>query len=250
MLSNSRIAVVIPAFNEGKSIRNDSDEFIKDLTTFCPDAGAIFVDDGSHDDTYSELNSTISKHKLPNITCIKLDENQGYGGALREGTLHAQKLGYEYVVFMDSDNTNPVSELPVMISKLEGHALVKASRFLPSSDASAVPWRRRFFSIYGNHILRIMFLGSIKDITNGFRAWEIEAYLRIPLLEKGFTSIVEEFYFARLYNYRITEVPSVLSSRLNSQNLSKTSYKPRILWLYFKPGLRFLANRFKTKDFF
>ena len=39
--------------------------------------------------------------------CAATSSNGGYGAALRTGAERAQKLGFDYVAFIDSDLTNP-----------------------------------------------------------------------------------------------------------------------------------------------
>ena len=43
---------------------------------------------------------------------VAKERNEGYGAALRTGvTAHAESIGAEWVIFMDSDLTNPPEQI-------------------------------------------------------------------------------------------------------------------------------------------
>lgn len=245
MLKYDKVAIVIPVFNEGKSITNSLDIIKTQINHYLPNAGLIVVDDGSNDDSLERIKNVIGSAKSSFV--VETPINQGYGAALLSGALKAKSLAFEFVIFMDSDNTNPVSEIPIMLGLLEKCDLVKASRFVSGSDHSEVPFKRRLFSIAGNRVLSFLFASEVKDITNGFRGWKLDSYLEIPSISRRFSSIVEEFYYAKVKEMRIVETPSILTSRDKEQRLTSANYSFKSLWAYFKPGLKFLIFHRFTK---
>ena len=233
--------VLIPVFNEAKTIKESIEllsSFFKELD---PELRIYCIDDGSSDDSFE----IIEGLHLDNLKAFKLHQNLGYGGAVRFGVQVAKAHGAQKVVIMDSDLTNPPNEVIKMFNELQQHDFVKASRFLPESDMSAVPMKRRIYSIVGNRILRLLFRTEIKDVTNGFRGWIVDEYLRLPKTSNGFHSIVEEFYWSKKYSTKATEIPSILGIRDPHQRKTSASYSLGAIWGYFRPGLYyFMAKLF------
>jgi dolichol-phosphate mannosyltransferase len=228
------IALIIPAYNEEKSIYKSLCYVLNNTEKFDEPYVLICVDDGSTDQTFAEM----SKIRDPNFIALQLADNQGYGFALRYGVEHASKIGIVYAIMMDSDLTNPISEVPFMVEKLKkGYDLVKASRFLRNSDMSQVENTRKIFSYFGNVCLRRLFKSDIRDVTNGFRGWRIERYLLLPIQSRGFSSIVEEFLFASQRNFKVTELPSKLGVRNADQRSTAASYSLVAIFKYLMPGI-------------
>jgi dolichol-phosphate mannosyltransferase len=240
-----KIAVVIPVFNEGESLRATLPEISMSVFKIDRDYRVIYVDDGSTDNSLHVLRELKESEKYTNLEILSLPINNGYGGALRSGAELANQQGFWGIVFMDSDLTNPPSEIPQMIQKLEFFHLVKASRYVKGSDASEVSLQRRIYSVLGNLILRFLFLTSTRDITNGFRAWRLQEFLSLDCKKRGFDSIIEEFYQARIRNFQIAECPSVLRSRGNDLRESSSSYSLKALLNYLKPGILYFFSRVK-----
>jgi len=241
----SKIAIVIPVFNEGESLRKTLPEITLGVLELNCDYKVIYVDDGSTDDSPKILAELKESKIYSNLEVLSLPLNVGYGGALRSGAKLAADQGCWGVVFMDSDLTNPPSEIPRMIQELESYDLVKASRYVKGSDASEVPLQRRIYSVFGNLLLRFLFLTSTRDITNGFRAWRLQEFLAFECKNTGFDSIIEEFYHARTRKLRITECASILRSRGNDLRESSSSYSLRALLNYLKPGIVYFFRSLK-----
>lgn len=240
-----RVAVVVPVYNESNSLFDTLPKLVSAIYEIDNEIMVFYVNDGSTDNTLEVLTEIIKLKNFRNLEILSVKENKGYGGALRYGAKIAYEKGFQAAVFMDSDLTNPPSEVVGLISKLDTHDLIKASRYVMGADASEVPWGRRLFSIVGNFLLRILFKSPIRDVTNGFRAWRLEEYLSFECERNGFDSIIEEFYFARVNNFRITEIPSTLKSRGDNLQVSSASYSVKVLFNYLRPGLLFFGRRVK-----
>jgi len=247
----SRI-VLIPVFNEAKTIKNSMEVLCNFFSEFDSELEIYCIDDGSQDTSFE----IMQEMHFSNLKVFRMPKNVGYGGAVRHGLQLAGANGVEKAVIMDSDLTNPPIEALKILEALHDFDFVKASRFQLGSDMSAVPMKRRIYSIAGNAILRILFKSEIKDITNGFRGWRVNEYLKLPPTSNGFYSIVEEFYWSKKFSMKTTEVPSILGTREMNQRNTSASYSLRTIWNYFRPGLVFFissilgarfALRFETK---
>jgi dolichol-phosphate mannosyltransferase len=181
-----------------------------------------FVDDGSTDDTYAVLTRVASDK--PGFHVVSQERNRGYGSALREGARYVQALGCSHAVFMDSDLTNPPSELPAFVDQIRaGAQYVKASRFATGGNMEGVPAWRAALSGVANRVARRMYGTSVLDVTNGFRAVSLELYESWNLREEGFAIIMEEMHLAVGQDVQVKEVPSVLGCR--REEVRPTSFR-------------------------
>ena len=123
-----KLSVVIPCFNEGKTIyqniRKINDYLLKRIASF----EIIAVNDGSIDDTLAELKRVQSE--IP-IKIVNDTENSGKGNAVRDGILSASDLS-DIVMFLDADLGIPIEELEKFLGEIDkGADVVIASRFVP-----------------------------------------------------------------------------------------------------------------------
>jgi glycosyltransferase involved in cell wall biosynthesis len=114
-MDRSRIAVVIPALNEARTIAA-----VVAAVSAC--GRAIVVDDGSSDDT-AEL------ARRAGADVVSHPRNLGYDDALNSGFAHADALGCEYAVTCDADGQHNLQQIAEFIALLdEGHDLVLGVR--------------------------------------------------------------------------------------------------------------------------
>ncbi len=114
------ISIVIPAFNESKSLPElllqIQEAFLSTTYTY----EIIVVDDGSTDNTLEVLKSL--KEQFKTLKIISFRRNYGKSAALSIGFKTARG---EYVITMDADLQDDPAEIPNLISKIEeGYDLV------------------------------------------------------------------------------------------------------------------------------
>ena len=115
------ISVIIPAYNEEKSIGQAIDEIITVLrkNNIFEKSEIIVVNDGSTDNTRN-----IAKEK--GITILDNPINMGYGYSLKKGITNAKN---ETIVITDADLTYPFDEVIKMLElKKKGFDLVVGAR--------------------------------------------------------------------------------------------------------------------------
>src|SRR5438105_3966410 len=143
-----RLAVVVPMYNERSGAEACIRQILDVIPTLGMPADLIVADDGSNDGT-GELLDDLRLKGLDFIVVHK--PNGGYGSAISCGARTAQEHGFDYVLFMDSDLTNPPAHIARFVPPiLQGVDLVKGSRFSDGGDMDSVPWSRRVFSVAGN----------------------------------------------------------------------------------------------------
>src|SRR5579864_5534811 len=171
----TRLAVVVPMYNEIVGAENCVRKILSVMPTLTLPAELIVVDDGSGDGTGELLDNL--RRTLGTFTVVH-QANGGYGSALAAGTRTARERSSDYVLFMDSDLTNPPEHIARFIPAIaRGIDLVKGSRFSEGGDMDAVPWNRRVISISGNFVARALFRMGLADCTNGFRAIKTGLFL-------------------------------------------------------------------------
>ena len=237
------IYILLPAFNEEKSLSKLFDKFIALLANSQQDYRIILVNDGSSDRT-QEIAEQY-KSKLP-LEIIKHPENRGLGEAIKTGLKSAasQAQDNDILVNLDADNTHDPNVIPRLVEKIkEGSDIVIASRYQPGSKQVGVPFLRRVCSWGARYVFRLYLpIKSVKDYTCGYRAY------RAGLIKQGFNeygdSLIEAKGFActdelliklSRYTTKIAEVPFILRYDLKDSpskiNIPKTVLATlKLLW--------------------
>jgi glycosyltransferase involved in cell wall biosynthesis len=195
--ANSRIFLVVPAYNEGAVIR----------TTLQPviEAGysVVVVDDGSSDNTWEQLGG-LGVHRLRHPL------NLGQGAALQTGVSYALKQGAEYIVHYDADGQHSPDDIEGLLAPVKaGEAdLALGSRFLRQADWQAVPLGRRIL-LRGGVIVNGLLTGLwLSDAHNGARAMNRRAAEQIVLKENGFAHASEILQQIKAGGLRYVERPT------------------------------------------
>ncbi|GAG97630.1 unnamed protein product, partial [marine sediment metagenome] len=200
--SNFTLSIVIPLYNEEKSIRN-----ILNLIPHNDGIEIIVVDDGSTDKSFQEAIESDKSIKL-----IKLDENQGYGNAILTGVKNASG---DIIITMDSDgqhNPNEICRLiePILNDKAD---ICIGSRYLGQCNYN-IPLHTRVGECIIEKTLRLFFRQKVCNNQSGYRALKREAVSIFDDIKfNGFTSATEVLIKSKLKGYRVKEVPIVLEPR-------------------------------------
>lgn len=164
-----RVAIVIPAYNEAKSIGQVVVNLVK------LNYQVIVVDDGSSDDTF-KIATTHGAVVLRHII------NRGYGAALRTGTDYAFSKGAEVVVHFDADGQFDPAEVDKFIKVITaGQAeVVLGSRFLGQHINMPIS---RYITLKIGIIFTWLVSGiKLTDTHNGFRAFTKSAWQSLHLI--------------------------------------------------------------------
>lgn len=115
--ANDRIAVLIPALNEERAIR----EVVQGALAVTPQV--IVIDDGSTDATCERIGD------LP-VRLIQHAQPMGKGAGLRDGFRLALEMGVDGVVTMDGDGQHLASDVPrlLAVARLHPQSIVIGAR--------------------------------------------------------------------------------------------------------------------------
>ena len=119
MVINLNIDIVIPIFNEAKSVYDNISEIHRALCTDSISHRFILVDDGSTDGTWKE----IIRLDISQTTALRLSRNFGKEAAVCAGLT---KSSSDACVVMDCDLQHPPQMIKVMLDKRkEGYPIVE-----------------------------------------------------------------------------------------------------------------------------
>jgi len=155
-----RIAVLIPAFNEARTIVSILEACLQHL----PDV--FVVDDGSTDET-----AALSK-SLP-ITLIQNPENLGKSASLVKGIEQIAQQAFSHIITLDADGQHDPQDIPRMlqaIHKAPDHITI-AARLKHNENA---PRSRLFANHVGDFFISWAAGQKIYDSQSGFRAYPIQ----------------------------------------------------------------------------
>jgi len=166
-----KLSVVIPAYNEEKRIRPT----LKDIKGYLDkqdyDWEVVIVNDGSTDNTVQVVSSMIAG--WDNFQIINNEKNQGKGAVVRQGMLEATG---EWRLFMDADNSTPVSEIKDFWPHTKRFEMVIGSRYSHQGHvAKPQPFSRILMSRLGNFLIQLMVAWGMKDTQCGFKLFSAKA---------------------------------------------------------------------------
>lgn len=119
-----KLSIVLPVYNEAESIPHLFDELTTVLDALPHEYEIIAINDGSQDNSWSELNKVAKKDTR--VKLVNFLINGGQTSAIRAGIDHASG---DVIVPMDSDLENDPSDIPRLLDELEkGYDVVSGWR--------------------------------------------------------------------------------------------------------------------------
>ena len=190
----SKIAVLIPCYNESKTI----EKVVKDYKRALPEADIYVYDNNSTDKT-----DEIAK-KAGAI--VKYEYKQGKGNVIR--TMF-REIDADCYLMIDGDDTYPSENAREMCDYiLSGKADMVIGDRLSSTYFKE---NKRPFHNFGNRLVRgiinLLFKSKIKDIMTGYRAFSYDFVKTFPILSKGFEIETEMSIHALDKDFKLIEIP-------------------------------------------
>ena len=187
----SAVTIIIPAYNEEKTISDVISEIISIMDTMQVGYEIIVIDDGSTDKT----RLIASNYKA---TILTNEKNRGKGYSLRRALRYAQG---DIILTIDADGEHKPKEIPDLIEPLfNGTDIVAGSRFL-GNQRQATTKLNQIGNFLFNATIMTLTGKRVTDSQTGFRAikrqvletlslesngYEIETEITIKSLRNGF----------------------------------------------------------------
>lgn len=168
-----KIAVLIPCYNESKTVRKVVEDFRREL----PEA-VIYVYDNNSTDGTGDLAREVG-------AVVRQERRQGKGSVIRRMFREVDARVY---VIVDGDDTYPAEAAPEMVRRvLEEQADMVVGDRLSSTYYTE---NKRPFHNFGNSFVKNcinrFFDTNIQDIMTGYRAFSYSFVKTFPVLSRGF----------------------------------------------------------------
>ncbi len=191
------ITIVVPVMNEQQNVRLLYEKLSAQLNLMDKSYEVVFVDDGSTDNTFAELQKLYEENS-GHVRVIRFRRNFGKTPALVAGFSRARG---QVVFTMDGDLQDDPEEISRFLEKLdEGYDLVTGWKF-PRLD----PISKTFPSHIFNSLVSSATGVHLHDINNGFKAYRRE------IIEDTNLKLYGEFHrfvpvMAHWRGYRVAEI--------------------------------------------
>jgi len=228
------VALVIPAFNEGKVVKKVVRDLAKVFRTSGYDFQIIVVDDGSKDNTADQARQG-GAHVINHIL------NTGTGGATATGLSYAQQHGFDIATTCDADGQHDPRDVlkgVKLIAKGEADLLI-GSRLVDKHGMSKI----RFLGNTGlSWITNLLFRIKITDSQSGLRVFSKQALVQLRWRTSGYEFCSEMLWRAKQLGLQIDEFPikSIYTEYSNGKgqnswngvNIVKSLMRQRIVELF------------------
>ncbi|MCI9416077.1 MAG: glycosyltransferase [Eubacterium sp.] len=188
-----KIAVLIPCYNESRTIQ----KVVEDFKRVLPEA-AIYVYDNNSTDGTDEIARKAG-------AIVRYEHKQGKGNVIRR---MFRDIDAECYIIIDGDDTYPAEAAPELIRPVfEKNADMVVGDRLSSTYFTE---NKRAFHNFGNTLVRksinLLFDADIKDMMTGYRAFGYLFVKSFPVLSKGFEIETEMSIHAADKNMQVENV--------------------------------------------
>jgi glycosyltransferase involved in cell wall biosynthesis len=182
---NNKLSILIPCYNEEKTIISLLDKIFSIILTGDTGKELIIVDDASTDQTHTLLMAYLDKNTHLPIQVYQQEKNCGKGACIR---IASENATGNIIVIQDADlEYNPEDYNSLLKPILDGHAdVVYGSRFRGSEPHRVL----FFFHTIGNKLLT--FLSNLftqlnlTDMETGYKMFKAVIFKKINLKENRF----------------------------------------------------------------
>ena len=246
------LSIVVPLYNEAESVTPLYQSICTALDSLALDTEVIFVDDGSHDGTFSIAERLASMDSR--LRVVKFRRNYGQTPAMAAGIDIAKG---RIIITMDGDLQNDPADIPGFLSKIEeGYDIVVGWRFNRQDKLIS----RRIPSRIANWLIGKVTGVPIKDNGCSLKAFRADVIKNVPLYSEmhrfipAMTSIagtriaeIKVNHHARQYGqskYGLSRIYKVLLDLLTIKTIAK--FTPRPMRWFALLAIPFVALSFVT----
>jgi len=204
------IAVIIPAYNEEKSIGKVINEIPNDLIN-----EIVVVNNNSND-----LTAGVAASKGATVL---FESFQGYGAACLKGIEYLKSKDVELIVFLDGDYSDYPSEIRMVTEPIinDNFDIVIGSRVLGKKEKGSLPIQSRMGSIIAGLLINLFWGVKYTDL-GPFRAIKKEKLLELNMTDIWYGWTVEMQIKAAKKSFKIKEVPVSYRKRIGKSKVTGT----------------------------
>lgn len=210
-----KISFIIPFHNEEKNCL----PMIGRVSQFAKQKNLSYeiipVDDGSWDQTANILKKASSEDRHIKPLYRKSDTQQKgntMGKALIAGT---KKATGGVIIWTMGDLADDIKTYADIINKLQkNYDLVFGSRYMPGGSRGNLDLIKAILSSWGTLLAQFLFGVPVHDITNAFRGFKKNVFDNLKLDSSGFSISPEFAIKAHLAGFKLGEVPTIYTNRV------------------------------------
>jgi len=202
--------VIIPAYNEEKSIAKVIGDIPKDVVS-----EVIVVNNSSNDNTESIALNAGAK--------VLFEKQKGYGAACLKGIDYLKEHTPDIVVFLDGDYSDYPEEIIDLIKpiKYDHYDFVLGSRVMGEREKGALPVQSRIGSVIAGSLISLFWKVKYTDL-GPFRAIKYNKLLELEMQDTWFGWTVEMQIRAVKKHYKILEIPVRYRKRIGKSKVTGT----------------------------
>lgn len=235
-MNKPSISIVIPAYNEEKTVKNVAKDALTSLSKLCHDYEVVLVDDGSLDATGKIIDSLAGENR--HIRSIHHKKNKGFTGAIKTSFRSAKK---NLIFFAPADGQFNFGELGKFVKAIKNYDVVLGYR--KEKEENLI---RKINSI-AFHLINNIVLGiKFKEISS-VSLWrrEVATSIKVNSEDRSAMFLPEIIYKAMHKGYKFTQVSHVWRKR---QGGKAKGANPLMIFKTFWAMIRFwLEIRFSGK---
>jgi len=217
MATPDSVTIVVPAFNEGDSIR----QVVTELRAAAEWREILVIDDGSTDGTgraAADAGARVIRHPY----------NKGNGAAVKSAIRAADS---EWIAIVDADGQHRPEDAVHLVSRLGEYDLVVGARH-PRTQATT---GRRFGNALLNWLASYLTERDIPDLTSGFRAARRDCLLEfIHMLPNGFSTPTTTTLAFLKAGYNVAFEPVDARARVGASKIRFASDGAKFLLILLK----------------
>ena len=244
------LTIVVPAYNEGTRIYRNIIEIITQVEKFSDSFRVIVVNDGSTDETESEIKRAMATDKR--VGLISYDENHGKGYAVKRGIMASKS---KYTAFLDADLELPPHLLQNFLDEMGDASIVIGSKMHPDSQVDYPPLRKVMSRVYF-YFMKALFRLDTKDTQTGIKLFKTDVAQRIEKYCRcnGYSFDIEMLAIAAKLSRKtddkiiIKEMPVVVNFSRNKSNKSKIHFKNIFEMIRDSFVIKLHVSRLKVDD--
>jgi len=201
------ISVIIPAYDEEKTIQETIDGICKILNREKSEFEIIVVDDNSKDST-NDIVTQLQK-KYANLILLKNVVNKGKSFSLNCGFQHAKG---SIIIMMDADLQQIPDDIPLLLNPIKKNGIDFVNGWRKQRND---PLSKRIISKIYNSLSRFVFKTTLHDMNCGFKAMKKEV-LNETILKPDYFRYLPAL--AHSAGFKVIEVPVQHFSRKHGES--------------------------------
>jgi glycosyltransferase involved in cell wall biosynthesis len=207
------VSVVMPAYNEEEHIESCFNKVAETLEAYGQPFEIILEEDGSTDRTPEIISELARKHNY--VKALHFPKRMGKGFGIKRCFEVAKG---KYIVLIDSDLEYPPEQIPKLLRKINGAAMVIGVRNFNEKHPERTLLRSITSRVYCSIIKSLFKINGLHDPQAGFKVFKREMLERIsPLVCNGFEIDTEILIKAMMCGFTVNYVPIVYTYKGNSK---------------------------------